>query len=85
VTLWRAANPRTRDFRLQTIGRAFTSTPLKDVGDGTYVARPARLKHGYAASFVELTYRTQRDEPFTVTTSVAITPDVLPFPSPAGS
>ena len=45
VRLWQATNPKARDFRVDTIGKAYTSTVLKDQGGGVYVgkvAKPAR-------------------------------------------
>ena len=82
VKLWQAVNHNARDFRLQTIGRAFHSTEIRDEGDFTYVARVSPPVHGFAAYFIELTYTTLHGEPFTVTTGVHVTPDVLPFGLP---
>jgi PhoPQ-activated pathogenicity-related protein len=82
VRLWRAVNPHARDFRLQTIGPAFHPAELRERKDGTYVANGSPPRHGFEASFVELRFRTHDDEPFTVTTGVRISPDVLPFPPP---
>ena len=45
--LWQANNPQARDFRLKTIGKAFTSTELKPEPDGSWVGprtpTPGRL------------------------------------------
>ena len=82
VKLWQAHNPRARDFRLQTIGPAFRSTELIDQGGNTFVARVAPPAHGFTAGFVELTYATLREDVFTVTTDVRVTPDVLPYGPP---
>lgn len=82
VKLWQAVNPNARDFRLQTIGRAFVSTELKSSSPGSYVAKVGPPAHGFTASFVELTYAGPHDEPFTMTTGVRVTPDVLPFAPP---
>lgn len=79
--LWHAVNPSARDFRLETIGKAFTSTDLHDQGSHTYVGKIATPAHGYAAYFVELAFATSSDL-FTVTTGVRVTPDVLPFSPP---
>jgi PhoPQ-activated pathogenicity-related protein len=82
ATLWQALNPDARDFRLETIGRGFESTALQDDGGFTYTANVARPAKGFAAYFVELTYATPRNDLFTVTTGVRVTPDVLPFHTP---
>ena len=39
VMLWQAANPNARDFRVETIGKAYQSTPLTAEADGSYVAK----------------------------------------------
>ena len=85
VKLWHAVNGSARDFRLATIGRAFRSTDLQDQGDFTYVGTVAPPERGFAAYFIELTYAGLRGEPFTVTTGVRVTPDILPFGPPPTS
>jgi PhoPQ-activated pathogenicity-related protein len=80
--LWHAVNPHSRDFRLQTVGRAFWATELEDRGGFTYVANVPTPSQGYAAYFVELAYATLRNDVFTVTTEVRIKPDVLPYAPP---
>ncbi len=82
VKLWQAVNPHARDFRLQTIGRAFRSSELRSRGKFTYAAKISPPAHGFAAYFVELTYETIRDDVFTFTTGVRVTPDILPFGPP---
>jgi PhoPQ-activated pathogenicity-related protein len=37
VRLWQATNPKTRDFRLESIGAVWTSSNLSDTGNGVYV------------------------------------------------
>jgi PhoPQ-activated pathogenicity-related protein len=80
--LWQALNPDARDFRLQTIGNAFTSTELPDRGGFTYAARVKPPARGFIAYFIELTYVTANNDMFTVTTNVRVTPDRLPFRPP---
>src|SRR5205807_6830575 len=79
VRLWQATNPEKRDFRLETIGKAYTATELKDEG-GVYVARVAKPAKGFTAYFVELTFPSGGKYPFKFTTQVWVTPDVLPYP-----
>jgi PhoPQ-activated pathogenicity-related protein len=80
--LWHAVNPKARDFRLETIGKAFRSVDLHTAGDGTYIVSPVRPTTGWAAYFVELTYPSPYGDRFKVTTGVRIVPDDLPFPPP---
>ncbi|HQR36110.1 MAG TPA: PhoPQ-activated protein PqaA family protein, partial [Blastocatellia bacterium] len=79
VNLWQATNPNTRDFRLDLIGKAYTSTPLKAEKDGSYVGRVAKPEKGYTAFFVEMVYDSGGKYPFKFTTEVSVLPDVLPF------
>jgi len=83
VALWSASNPSARDFRLETIGPAWTSTPLE--GDnGVYTATVPAPAPGWTAFFVELTYPGVSGLPLVFTTEVVVTPDLYPFPPPAG-
>ena len=84
VLLWQATNPTARDFRLETLGPVWTSTPVDAAGDSysTKVTAPAA---GWTASFIELTFALGADTPLKLTTDIAVTPDTLPFPSPTRS
>jgi PhoPQ-activated pathogenicity-related protein len=82
VKLWLAANPKARDFRLETIGAAYTSSVLEDDGDGVYIGKVPPPDHGWIAYLVELTYPSGGSFPFKFTTGVRVTPDVLPFEPP---
>jgi PhoPQ-activated pathogenicity-related protein len=79
VILWQATNPKARDFRVDTIGKAYTPTPLKPEKNGTYIGKVAKPKEGYTAFFVELVYPGPGKVPFKFSTEVSITPDVLPY------
>lgn len=79
VTLWQATNPEARDFRLETLGPAYSATPLEANDEGVYVGRVDSPAQGFTAFFVELTYDTGSPQPLKFTTSVHILPDVLPF------
>jgi PhoPQ-activated pathogenicity-related protein len=80
VNLWQATNPEARDFRVDTIGKAYKSTPLKESKTkGLYVANVAKPAKGYTAFFVELVYPGPGKYPFKFTTEVSIVPDVLPY------
>lgn len=82
VKLWQATNPEARDFRVDTIGKAYTFTPVTETKGSTYVARLAKPEKGFSAFFVELTYPGpggQGKAPFKFSTEVSVLPDVLPF------
>ncbi|HXG46560.1 MAG TPA: PhoPQ-activated pathogenicity-related family protein, partial [Methylomirabilota bacterium] len=79
VKLWQATNAEARDFRLQTVGEAWTSSDLKDDGGGVYIGRVPKPEKGWTAYFVELTYRNGSAPPFKFTTDVRVWPEVKPF------
>ncbi len=56
VKLWQATNPKARDFRRATIGRAWQSTPVKAEAAGVYIGRIETPAKGWTAFFLELTY-----------------------------
>jgi PhoPQ-activated pathogenicity-related protein len=79
VKLWQATNPDARDFRLEMIGPAYTSTTLTDQGGGVYVGNVPKPAKGWTAFFVELTFQSGNSSPpFKFTTQVRVVPDVLP-------
>ena len=79
VLLWQGTNPKDRDFRVDTIGKTFTSTPLTRQPDGTFVGDVPKPTTGYTAYFVELTYPGGGKYPLKFTTEVSVKPDVLPY------
>ena len=79
ANLWQATNPNARDFRVDVIGRAYTSTPLSPQADGTYIGQVAKPAKGYTAFFVELIYDTGGKYPLKVTSEVSVVPDVTNF------
>jgi PhoPQ-activated pathogenicity-related protein len=82
VKLWRAHNPRHRDFRLDSVGPIYKSSDMTPEADGSYLARAETPESGFAAYFVELTFPSQLKYPFKFTTGVRVTPDRYPFPPP---
>ena len=83
VLLWQATNPAARDFRLETLGPVWTSSPVAAAGPaGTYTATVAPPDQGWRASFLELTFDLGAGVPLKLTTDVTVTPDTLPFASP---
>ncbi|HXG64645.1 MAG TPA: PhoPQ-activated pathogenicity-related family protein [Blastocatellia bacterium] len=79
VNLWQATNPDARDFRLDTIGKAWKSSPLEEQGPGVYVARVSKPEKGFTAFFIEMVYESGGQYPFKFTTDVSVIPDILPF------
>jgi PhoPQ-activated pathogenicity-related protein len=78
VNLWRATNPKARDFRLVTIGPAYTKSRLEATEENTYLASLPKPASGWTAFFVELVFDRGGPAPFKFTTPVSIVPDVLP-------
>jgi len=75
VRLWQAHNPSARDFRLESIGPAWTSLPLTDQGGGVYVGFVPEPAQGWSAFLVDLDF----GDGIILSTEVAVTPDTLPF------
>lgn len=82
VLLWQATNPDARDFRLETFGPNWKSSPLEPDGRGAYTARVSAPERGWTAFFIELTFESKGPAPFTFTTEVGVVPDILPFDKP---
>jgi len=69
VMLWQASNDKARDFRLETIGASWTSTPVSGANGVYSVVVPAPAK-GWTAWFVGLTFGD-----LVMTTEVVVTPE----------
>ncbi len=81
VVMWEANNPKARDFRLDSIGKAYTSTVLDDKGGGLYIAKIDKPDPGWTAFFIEATFPTKTSS-IKLTSGIRITPDTLPFSPP---
>ncbi len=80
VTLWTATNPTARDFRLMTVGKAWTSTPLAANDKGVYDTNVKAPEKGWTAYFVELLFDSGTPLlPYRFSTEVRVIPDTLPF------
>ena len=79
VNLWQATNPKKRDFRLETIGAVWKSSPLAAEGTNTYIAKVPEPEEGWTAFFVELVFDSGSLIPFKFTTEVHVVPESLPF------
>lgn len=79
VKLWQATNPDARDFRLETFGPKWESTPLTDEGSGVYLAKVPTPAKGWTAFYVELTFPSLCQAPFKFSTGVRVVPNTLPY------
>ena len=79
VNLWQATNEKARDFRVDTIGRVWKSSPLKQRNSGRYVAKVPIPTKGWTAFFVEMVYDSGGPVPYKFTTQVHVVPERLPF------
>ena len=80
VRLWQATNPDARNFRLDSIGAAWTSSTVTSQGSGVYVGSVSEPASGWTAFFLELEFNSGlQGYPFKFTTEVSVIPDVLPY------
>ena len=82
VKLWRAHNPKHRDFRLESVGPIWQSEDLQASADGAFVARVPKPGQGFTAYFVELAFPSGTKPPFKFTTPVRVLPDEYPYGPP---
>jgi len=78
VKMWQAENETARDFRLETIGPVWHSSPLDANEAGEYVARLNTPTKGWAAFFVELTFDAGHGMTHVLTTDISVIPNHLP-------
>ena len=71
--LWQATNPTARDFRLESIGEAWTSSVLSSTPDGRYEVQVPSPSAGWTAYFVEIAYPDATQQIYS--TQVFMTPD----------
>lgn len=69
--LWAAQAP-TRDFRLMTIGPAWSPTPLTPAAGGRFEGRVAAPDQGYAAFYIELVYPSALGFNYSLTTEIGL-------------
>jgi PhoPQ-activated pathogenicity-related protein len=77
--LWQANNPEARDFRVDTIGKAYKPTELKEVADGIFESQLVAPEKGWQASFIQCEFDVGAPVPIYLSTSVKVLPDTLPF------
>ncbi len=79
VRLWQAHNPEARDFRVETLGRKYTSTVVEPDAHGLYRAKAEKPEKGWTAYFLEMTYDVGAPVPLKLTTNVKVIPETVPF------
>ncbi len=79
VLLWQAVNSDARDFRVDTIGKAYKSTELKEIGDGIFESQLVAPSKGWQASFVQCEFDVGAPVPMYLSTAVKVLPETLPF------
>ena len=79
VNLWQATNETARDFRLDTIGAAWTSTSIETNAQGKWIGRVAKPTKGFTAFMVEFVFDSGGKYPLKATTDIKIIPDLLPY------
>lgn len=78
VLLWEAHNPNARDFRLESLGAVWKSTPVEPT-DGVYRAEPNTPGKGWRAYFLEMEFPNPAFAmPFKFTTGISVSPDTFP-------
>lgn len=79
ILLWQASNAEARDFRIDKIGEAWTSSILVPGDDGSIVGKVDPPASGWTGFFVELTFPGGGPYPLKLTTEVRVLPDTLPY------
>jgi PhoPQ-activated pathogenicity-related protein len=82
VLLWQAANPEGRDFRVDTIGRSWTSTPVEAGADGAWVGAVEEPADGWRAFYLEFSFPGPGEASFKFSTEVQVVPEDLPYEWP---
>jgi PhoPQ-activated pathogenicity-related protein len=76
--LWQANNPKARDFRVESIDKAYKPSVLVPDAEGVYHALVPNPSKGWTAYFIEFTFQGENDTKFKFTTPVQVAPDTLP-------
>jgi PhoPQ-activated pathogenicity-related protein/creatinine amidohydrolase/Fe(II)-dependent formamide hydrolase-like protein len=80
VNLWQASNEKSRDFRVDTIGQVWKSSPVEvSENAASFDVRVAEPKEGWTAFFVEMVYDSGTAVDYKFTTQVHVVPERLPF------
>ncbi len=79
VRLWQATNPEARDFRVDRLGKVWSSRLLTPLRPGVFEVKMSEPPQGWTAFFVEMTFKNGKRYPFKFTTGVRVVPDRVPF------
>lgn len=79
LVVWQANNPEARDFRVETLGKKYTSESLQLGADGKLTVQIPTPVKGWTAYFVEASYDIGAPVPFKMTSGVHVVPETLPF------
>jgi PhoPQ-activated pathogenicity-related protein len=77
--LWQATNDKSRDFRVDTIGRSYKSRELAADGNGDFRVELTPPEKGWSASLVQCEFDIGAPVPMRLSTGVRVLPDLLPF------
>jgi PhoPQ-activated pathogenicity-related protein len=80
IKLWQAVNDSLRSFRVDILGKKWTSENIPLAANGHYQVQVEKPARGWKAFFVELTFPGPGKYPFKQTTGVVVVPETLPFP-----
>jgi len=78
VLLWHAHNEKSRDFRVEEVGKIYQSKDLQDKGEGVYDVELDEPASGWTAYFVQCEFNVGATKPLRYTTGVRILPDDRP-------
>lgn len=78
VKVWQATNPGARDFRLETLGPKWTSTPLAGT-KGVYNGSVAKPAEGWTAFMIEFTFSGYGSTALKLTTPIRVLPDTTKY------
>jgi PhoPQ-activated pathogenicity-related protein len=79
VLLWQASNKEHRDFRVASIGRAYSSKPVMPQADGIYRVQLEPPTEGWQASYIQCEFDVGAPTPLRLSTAMRILPNALPF------
>ena len=79
VLLWQASNEEARDFRVDTIGRSWTSTAVEPGEDGKWVGAVPAPERGWTGFYLEFEFPGPGEAPFQFSTEIKVVPEDLPF------
>lgn len=79
VVQWKAHNPEARDFRLETLGAKYESSPATESQPGVYSSNVQAPEKGWTAFFLEMEFPNPGfPAPLNFTTGISILPDTYP-------